>query len=106
MLENLKIPEALADELIELKPKIDRMEELKTSIRGFGANAYSRPTGQVVVSEPGVSRRTGTKLIIDEAKLSEVDPPVLASMLEKGFLRWEDTYSRATAAQVRISCNA
>ena len=106
MLENLKIPEALADELIELKPKIDRMEELKTSIRGFGANTYSRPTGQVVVSEPGVSRRTGTKLVIDETKLSEVDPPILASMLENGFLRWEDTYSRATAAQVRISCNA
>ena len=106
MLENLKIPEALADELIDLKPKIERMEELKTTIRGFGANTYSRPTGQVVVSEPGVSRRTGTKITIDDPKLPEIDPAILTVLLEKGFLRWEDTYSRATAAQVRISCNA
>jgi hypothetical protein len=52
------------------------------------------------VSEPAISKRTGTKLVVDETKIKVVDPAIFSSLLNKGLLRYDEVWSRASVSKV------
>lgn len=105
MLQNLQIDLALAREFLELKQKLapmeERLEELKASLRPFGAGEYPvADIGVVKISHPGIAKRTGTKLVADETKITEVDADVFSTVLKAGLLVYEPVFSRNTASKV------
>lgn len=105
MLQNLKTPQALAEEFLglrkQVKPLEARQDELKVALRAFGPETYDfQDAGKVVVSKPGESRLTGQKLVVNELLIDKVDPAVLKPLFESGFLAWEEQWSRATASKV------
>lgn len=111
MMQNLQTPQLLAAELLDLKKAIEpldtRAEEVKAALRGFGAAEYAVPNvGVVTVTRPGERRLTGKKLIVDDTMVDKVDPTIFASLLNLGFLKWEEQYSRATKAKVEAKLHA
>lgn len=110
MLQNLNIAADLASEFLllrkEMLPKEAREDELKAALRPFGAAEYPTPgVGLVKVSAPSIAKKTGTKLVVDETKIADVDPAIFASLLNKGLLRYEEVWSRASASKVEAKFN-
>lgn len=111
MQQNLKVQDSLVTELLALEAKLApleaRKEELKEALRGFGAKAYTvGGVGTVQVSEPAVSKKTGTKLVVDQSQLPTISKATFDEIFEKKLVFYEDVMSRAAKSRVEIKLAA
>ncbi|TIS85671.1 MAG: hypothetical protein E5W88_25405 [Mesorhizobium sp.] len=111
MEQNLKVQDSLVNELLAIEAKLvpleARKEELKEALRGFGAKAYTvGGVGTVQVSEPAISKKTGTKLEVDQTQLPKLSKGTFDEVFEKGFAFYADVMSRAAKARVEIKLAA
>lgn len=110
MQQNLKVQDELVIELVKLErqlaPLEARKEELKEALRGFGASSYSFLGDEVIVSQPAVSVKKGTKMVVDETKLTSLSNATVYEIIETKFVVYEDVMSRAAKSRVEIKLAA
>ncbi|RWB08732.1 MAG: hypothetical protein EOQ39_19035 [Mesorhizobium sp.] len=111
MQQNLKVQADIVNELLGLEAKLEpleaRKEELKEALRGFGAAAYPVfGVGEVTVSQPSVSVKKGTQMVVDETQLSSLSDATVYEIIEKKFVVYEDVMSRAAKSRVEIKLAA
>lgn len=100
----LKIAIQLIDIEKEYVPLFEKRELLKGKIRKHGARQYATDKGTVTVSEPETRKFKGQILVLGPA-IDKLNSAQIHTLIDRGVLKWEDSYTREAAAKVTINAN-
>ncbi len=102
--------QTIVDRLIEidkvLKPLETEKEQLKVTLRTFGAAAYNGDGGFVTVATPSIASKTGEKFVLRSELFPTLPLATRKKLLERGVVVVEDIMSRAAVAKVEVKLAA